>query len=92
MRYLIFFPFFIANDCLRTFLRSDISTVAVNRIFFTVHQTTYGGHIVVICSYMMNQTAFTVYADMCLVSEVPCVSFFRRMCFRITFLFLILCR
>ena len=43
------------------------------------------------CLYRVDKTAFFIYSDMCFIPEVPCISLFRRMCFRITFLFPVLC-
>ena len=59
------------------------------------YQIAYSSHIMIIRSSrfdMMNQTAFTVCTDMCLVSEVPCFALFCRMCLRIPLFLLVLCK
>ena len=66
----------------------------MQRVFFPMHQTAHRCDVMVICRsriHMMNQTTFTFYTNMCLVSEVPCISLFCGVCFRVTFFLLILC-
>ena len=58
----------------------NISAVPTKCVLISMHQLIYYCHIVFIRSGgydMMNQTSFTVYADMRFVSEVPCVALFR---------------
>ena len=40
--------------------------------------------------YCVNKSAFRIYTDVCFIPEMPDISLFRRMCFRITLFFLIL--
>ena len=59
-----------------------------------MQQFTHNGNIMFVCRsclYRVDKTAFFIYSDMCFIPEVPCISLFRRMCFRITFLFPVLC-
>ena len=77
-----------------TLFCSKVSTVTVDLFFLAGKKVGSNTDIVHIGSgylHCVNQTAFGIYSDMRFIPEMPDISLFRRMCFRITLFLLVLC-
>ena len=72
---------------------SKISAVTVDLFFLTGEKVGSNTDIMHIGSsylYCVDKSAFRIHTDVCFIPKMPDISFFRRMCFRITLFLLIL--
>ena len=76
-----------------TLFCSKISAVTVDLFFLTGEKVGSNTDIMHIGSsylYCVDKSAFRIHTDVCFIPEMPDISLFRRMCFRITLFLLIL--
>lgn len=88
-----FLPGLVAKDRILALFCSNIATIAMDSLFFSMEQARCLCNIMNIGSsglYRVNQSGFPVYTDMRLVPKVPCVSLLGLMRLGVSFLLLVL--
>ena len=84
--------FIVDKNCIILLFCTQIPAVTINILLCSLKKLdnhVAAVHIGGCCFHRVNQSAVRIHADVLLVAEVPLVSFFDGMSFRITLLFLV---
>ena len=87
-----FLTVLVSDDGIITLFRADVATVAAYGFLFAVQEFRHHCHIMLVCRrdlYRMHKPRILVHAYMSLVSKVPRIPLFHRMCIGIPLFFLV---